>query len=99
MNARLAIPHEAIAGFCRTYAVRELALFGSAIRLDFSDTSDVDVLIDFKPEARVGLVTFQRMRDELAGIFGRPVDLVTHGGLNRHIRDDVQKQAEVVYAE
>jgi predicted nucleotidyltransferase len=99
MNVRLAIPREAIAGFCRAHSVCALSLFGSATREDFTDASDVDVLIDLKPEARIGLVAFQQMRDELAHIFGRPVDLVTRGGLNRHIRDEVQRQAEVVYAE
>jgi predicted nucleotidyltransferase len=99
MNDRLTISREAIAGFCRANAVRELALFGSATRPDFGADSDVDVLIELRPGARVGLVALHRMRDELSAMFGRPVDLVTRSGLNRHIRDEVQRQAEIVYAE
>jgi len=99
MNSRLHIPQEAIAGFCRAHAVRELALFGSATRTDFGPHSDVDVLIDLRREARVGLVAMQKMRDELAAIFGRPVDLLTRDSLNRHIRDDVLRDAEVIYTE
>lgn len=99
MNPKLHLPNEMIASFCRAHAVRELALFGSSVRKDFRDDSDVDVLIDLKGEARVGLVAMQQMRDELATIFGRPVDLVTRNGLNRHIREEVLKQAEVIYAE
>ncbi|MBI4756896.1 MAG: nucleotidyltransferase family protein [Betaproteobacteria bacterium] len=99
MNPRLHIPREAIAGFCRAHEVRELALFGSAVRDDFGPQSDVDVLIDLKPGARVGLVALQQMRDELAAIFGRPVDLVTRAGLNRHIRDDVLRSAQVLHEE
>jgi uncharacterized protein len=99
MNSQLHIPHEAITGFCRAHAVRELALFGSVIRGDFGRDSDVDVLIDLDPGARIGLIAFQKMRDELASILGRPVDLVTRAGLNRHIKDEILSSAEVVYAE
>ncbi|OYY94176.1 MAG: nucleotidyltransferase [Hydrogenophilales bacterium 28-61-23] len=99
MNPNLHLPNEVIARFCREHAVRELALFGSVVRADFREDSDVDILIDLKDEARVGLVTMQRMREELSVIIGRSVDLITRNGLNRHIRDDVLKEAEVIYAE
>jgi len=99
MNPNLHLPNEVIARFCREHAVRELALFGSVVRTDFREDSDVDILIDLKDEARVGLVTMQRMREELSVIIGRSVDLITRNGLNRHIRDDVLKEAEVIYAE
>lgn len=99
MNPQLTIPHAAIRDFCRAHAVRELAVFGSAVRDDFSSDSDIDVLIDMAPEARVGLVALQKMRDELAGIFGRPVDLLTRDGLNRHIRAQILHDAEIIHAE
>jgi len=99
MNPNLRISPDVIANFCRAHAVRELALFGSSIRDDFGRNSDVDVLVELKPNARIGLVAFQKMRDELAAILGRPVDLVTRAGLNRHIRDEILRDAEVVYAE
>ncbi|MDP2852440.1 MAG: nucleotidyltransferase domain-containing protein, partial [Gallionella sp.] len=66
---------------------------------DFGADSDVDVLIDIAPEARVGLIALQRMRDELTRIFGRPVDLLTKNGINRHIRDDILRDAQVIHAE
>ena len=99
MNPQLHIPREAISNFCRAHDVRELAIFGSATGDDFGADSDVDVLIDLRPEARIGLVALQKMKDELAAIFGRPVDLVTRAGLNRHIREDVLRQASIVYEE
>lgn len=99
MTLQLPIPRDAIRTFCRTHAVRELAVFGSAVRQDFGAGSDVDVLIDLAPGARVGLVTLHRMRDELSGIFGRPVDLLTRAGLNRHIRDEILASATVIHAE
>lgn len=93
------IPAQAIAEFCKTHAVRELALFGSVARGEADDASDVDVLIDLRPEARIGLVGYQQMRDELAILFVRPVDLVTRSGLNHNIREAVLREARVVYAE
>jgi predicted nucleotidyltransferase len=99
MNPQLAIPQAALRDFCRTHSVRELSVFGSALRDDFGPDSDVDVLIDLAPGARIGLVALQRMRDELAALFGRPVDLLTKNGINRHIREDILKQAEVIHAD
>jgi predicted nucleotidyltransferase len=99
MNPQVNIPHAAIRDFCRSHAVRELAIFGSAVRDDFNPDSDIDVLIDLAPDSRVGLVALQKMRDELAGIFGRPVDLLTHNGLNRHIREQILLDAEIIHAE
>jgi len=99
MPARITVPPATLAGFCRAHSVRELAIFGSLARGDEHAGSDVDVLIDLRRDARVGLVAFQRMRDELASLFGRPVDLVTRDGLNRHIRDEVLRDAQVLYAE
>lgn len=93
------VPPDTLAGFCRAHAVRELAIFGSLARGEGRADSDVDVLIDLRRDARVGLVALQRMQAELAALFGRPVDLVTRDGLNRHIRDEVLRDAQVLYAE
>lgn len=99
MNPQVTIPHAAIRDFCRAHAIRELAVFGSVVRDDFRCDSDIDVLIDIAPDARVGLVALQKMRDELARIFGRPVGLLTRNGLNRHIRDEILRKAETIHAE
>jgi predicted nucleotidyltransferase len=99
MNPKVTVPHDAIRDFCRAHAVRELAIFGSAVRDDFNPDSDIDVLIDLAPDARVGLVALQKMRDELARIFGRRVDLLTRNGLNRHIREQILLDAEIIHVE
>jgi predicted nucleotidyltransferase len=99
MPTRLLLPQDAIRDFCRAHAVRELAVFGSAVRDDFRSDSDVDVLIDLAPDARVGLIGLQRMRDELSALIGRPVDLLTRSSLNRHIRDEVLREARIIHAE
>jgi predicted nucleotidyltransferase len=99
MNPQVTLPRAAISDFCRTHAIRELAIFGSAVGNNFTAESDIDVLIDLDSDARVGLVAMQRMRDELSRIIGRPVDLLTRNGLNRHIREEVLRNAEVIHAE
>lgn len=66
---------------CLRYHVRELSLFGSALRDDFSPTSDIDLLVEFDPEAKVSLFDFVSPRDELSALFGREVDLVEKRGL------------------
>ncbi len=53
--------HVGIRDFCRVHAVRELAVFGSAVRDDFDSDSDVDVLIEFAPDACVGLIGFRNI--------------------------------------
>ena len=93
------LPQEALASFCQANAVRRLALFGSRARGHSGPQSDYDIVVDLRPDARVGLVRFQQMRAQLEALLGRPVDLVTEAGLNRHIRDEVLRNARIVYAE
>ncbi|MBZ0142829.1 MAG: nucleotidyltransferase family protein [Rhodocyclaceae bacterium] len=90
------LPLEAIGDFCRRNRIRRLALFGSVLREDFAPTSDVDVLVEFEPDARVGLKFFG-MQDELSRILGRQVDLQTEAFLSRYFRNRVLREAETVY--
>jgi len=77
-----------------------LALFGSALREDFRPDSDVDLLIEFDPDRRPGMVGLHRLEEELSGVFGgHRVDLVNPRYLNRRIRDRVLDEAEVQFAE
>ena len=87
-----------LADFCRRYHVRQIEVFGSALREDFDDESDVDVLAEFEPDAEIGLMTLSRMRRELEQMFQRPVDLVPREGLKPRIRQAVLSDAEVIYA-
>ena len=96
VRARIDIPQERIAEFCRQNHIRRLALFGSVLRDDFGPDSDVDVLVEFEPGTRVGLRFFGLER-ELSEILGRKVDLNTPGFLSRHFRDEVLAEAEVQY--
>jgi predicted nucleotidyltransferase len=82
-KSRLTIPKEPVADFCRRWDIREFALFGSVVRPDFRDDSDVDVLVSFGPNAHWTLLDCVRMERELGAIFGRPVDLVTRRAIEQ----------------
>ena len=95
---QIAIPQDKIVDFCRRNQVRTISLFGSVLREDFGPESDIDVLIEFEPEARVGFMALGRMQRELAELLGRRVDLVPRDGLKPLIRDNVLDSAQVLYA-
>lgn len=97
MSLQLNIDRDAVSAFCREHRIRRLALFGSVLRDDFRPGSDVDVLVEFEPSARVGLLTLAGLELELGELIGQEVDLNTPGFLNRHFRDQVLSEAEVVY--
>jgi len=90
------LPLRDIRAFCERYGVRRLALFGSALREDFSPESDLDVLVEFQPGHTPGLAFF-RMQDELSQIIGRPVDLNTPGFLSPYFREETLAEAQDVY--
>lgn len=96
MAPHIEIPKDRIAEFCRRNHIRRLALFGSVLRDDFGPESDVDVLVEFEPDIRVGL-RFFGMEIELSEILGRKVDLNTPGFLSKYFRDEVLAEAEVQY--
>ncbi|MBN1937795.1 MAG: nucleotidyltransferase family protein [Anaerolineae bacterium] len=98
MTSAIPIPKEEIADFCRRHKVRQIQLFGSALRQDFDTESDVDVLVEFEPDAQVGFMALSRMQRELSELFQRPVDLVPQDGLKPRIREAVLSSAEVIYA-
>jgi hypothetical protein len=95
----ITIPRRQIISFCQRWKVIEFALFGSALRSDFSPTSDVDVLVSFDTQAQWSLFDLIDMQAELEQIFQRPVDLVERDGLrNPFRRKAILESARVVYA-
>ncbi|MGD1071345.1 MAG: nucleotidyltransferase domain-containing protein [Bryobacteraceae bacterium] len=72
------LPENAIADICRLQQVKELSLFGSAARGEMGPDSDYDLLVDFLPGARPGLLGASAMARELGALLGRPVDLAVN---------------------
>jgi uncharacterized protein len=90
------IPIKLIKSFCQKHHIRKLSLFGSAVRGDFHEASDIDVLVEFDT-AHIPGWEFVTMQDELSEILGRDVDLNTIGFLSPYIREAVLREAQVIY--
>ena len=87
-----------LADLCCRYHVRELSIFGSAARGDVRPESDIDLLVEFLPDARVDLFDYSGLMLDLSELIGCKVDLVSKKGLKPLIRDSVLKEARPVYA-
>lgn len=89
---------EALASLCRRYSIRRLSLFGSALKDAARPGSDVDLLVEFEPDARPSLLTMAEIERALSPLLGgRKVDLRTARDLSRYFRDDVVRAAEPQY--
>ena len=97
LPSAIQIDLESLAEFGRRNPIRRLALFGSVLRRDFRPTSDVDMLVEFEPDARVGLIRLAGLEQDLTETVGRKVDLRTPADLSRYFREQVLNSAEVVY--
>ena len=85
-----------IADFCQYYHIQKLALFGSVLREDFTNQSDVDVLVEFEQGKTPGLAIIT-IEDELSQIINWQTDLRTPNDLSRYFREEVMKEALVIY--
>jgi len=103
MTTRTLTPHGEevdlgrLAEVCARYGVSELSVFGSVARGDAGPESDIDLLFVLTPDARLGFALFD-LEDELAVIFGRPVDLLSKDSVHPLLRDTVLAEADVLYA-
>ncbi len=75
--------------------VKELKLFGSCIRNEETEDSDIDLLVSFKK--KVGLLTLIRLERELSYFFGRKIDLLTEKSLNNLLKNQILSEAQVIY--
>jgi uncharacterized protein len=75
------------------YGVASIGVFGSIVRNDFDKGSDVDLLVDFFPDAKIGFFEFLQLEEYLSKLIGCPVDLVTRNALKplvgKHILEDL----------
>lgn len=98
---KIRVPKAKLATFCQRWQIVELALFGSVLRDDFQSESDVDVLARFGPAVQHRFADFMQMEEELAGLFGRKVDLVDMKAVeqsqNPYRKKAVLESAHVVY--
>ena len=79
------------------YEVRYAGIFGSYARGDARPDSDVDILVEFKPMAKIGFFEFVRLQRRLSDFIGKKVDLLTPEAISKFFREKVIKEAELVY--
>lgn len=96
IQENISIPDDAIGDFCKRNHIRKLSLFGSVLGSDFTQDSDIDVLVEFQPDAVIGWKIIS-MRQELIDILGREVDFLTPKSLSPTFRNEVIKHAQVIY--
>ena len=100
MTKNIDIPKDRIAAFCRRHHIRRLALFGSVLRDDFGPESDVDVLVEFEPDTKVGFFKLYDLEQELSRLLdGRRVEMNTPRSLSKYFRDRVLSEAEALYGQ
>lgn len=93
----LEVDGDRIAEICGRYGIARLDVFGSVSRGEAAPNSDVDVLYELAPGARLGW-GIEALADELAEVLGRPVDLVSRNALHERLRASVLAEARVLYA-
>jgi len=96
---RIHLPTEKISHFCRNNHIQRLSLFGSALRSEMGPNSDIDLLVEFEPGYRIGLIRLAGLELELSALLGRKVDLRTPADLSLYFRDQVLKEAEPQYVQ
>ncbi len=77
--------------------IRYVALFGSYVNGTAREDSDIDVLIDFYPQAVVGLFKYIDIQQNFSKVLQKEVDLLTPQAISKYFRDHVLKEAELVY--
>lgn len=98
MHPSLNIDPETLAGFCRRHHIRRLSLFGSQLKGTAKPDSDIDLLVEFEPDAHVTLLDMAQMEIDLSQQLGtRKVDLRTPEDLSHYFRHEVVNAAEVQY--
>lgn len=89
---------DALSAICHRYGIAELSVFGSVARGEERPDSDLDLCYVLAPGVRLGW-EIDDLSDELAELFGRPIDLGSRHSLRRLVRDEVLAEAQVIYAD
>lgn len=77
--------------------IEKISLFGSCARGEENEESDIDLLVEFTPNAPVSLFDLVDIKEALEKILGRKIDLVTYDGISPYLKDGIISQAKLVY--
>ncbi|MFO7933405.1 MAG: nucleotidyltransferase family protein [Bacteroidales bacterium] len=88
--------HKVIVNYLRNYQPLFIGLFGSFVRGEQNEDSDIDILVKFKET--LSLLEIVRIENELSELLGRKVDLVTDGAIkNQRIRRSIERDLQTIY--
>ena len=91
------LPVEAISAYCETQPIERLSLFGSALRDELREESDIDLLVEYHPGTTVTLLTLAGHEIDLGNLIGRKVDLRMAGELGKSFCQQVIDSARPIY--
>jgi len=98
----LEINEHQLKDFCHRWKISELALFGSVLRDDFRNDSDIDAIVTFLPDVIWSLLDQVKMEQEISEFLGRSVDLISKRAIEMNknwiIREEILNSAETIYA-
>jgi uncharacterized protein len=84
---------------CKKYQVDFLGVFGSVARNEEQPESDIDLLVRFSPQAKVGYFRLYDVEKKFSDLFGKKVDLVTEEALSPYIKDRVLADLKILYGQ
>jgi len=100
--ANLGVEQKKIVDFCRRWKIKQLAVFGSAVRGQLRSDSDLDLLVAFDPNADWSMFDHYRMENDLVELFAREVDLISRQAVEENpnwiCRKEILNSAKVIYA-
>jgi len=92
-------PPDKLDALCRRWKISKLTLFGSQARGDARPDSDVDLLVEYGPDAEWSLFDVAGLHDEMAELFGRPVDLIGERNVTNPYRlASIRRNQKLLYA-
>ena len=93
------IEDDIIINLARKYRIKELSFFGSILRDDFNEDSDIDILVEFIDIHEYSLFDLFKIKEDFKSVFGKEVDLIEKDSLrNPYRRENILRNSRVVYA-
>lgn len=98
LSLPITIPKKELQNLCQLYKISKLSLFGSVLRNDFTEDSDIDFLVEFNSNYIPTFFKLSEIERELSKLFNnRKIDLRTKEELSPYFRDKVLQEAIVSY--
>ena len=96
---KLEINENKVKEIASSYKILELYIFGSALRQDFNDKSDIDLLIKLSKNSGYSIFELIEIKEKFEKLFNRKIDLVELEGLrNPYRKEEILKTAKMIYA-